>query len=101
MSYQLVANWKSLVEDVRNGRIVSQTPSVVWHNNTKHGLQEGSASRDILSFISRQPDGQTTRDALLSGIPTAFQSENKIARDLAQEYLRELVKMGILAKLEE
>jgi len=101
MSYQLVANWMYLVEDVRNGRIVSQTPSVVWHNNTKHGLHEGSASRDILSFISRQPDLRTTRDALLSGIPTTFQSENKIARDLAQEYLRELVKMGILAKLEE
>jgi len=101
MSYQLCPNWKSLVEDVRAGRLTSPTPSVVWNNNTKHGLQEGSASRDILSYISRQADSRTTRDALLSGIPNTFESENKIPRDLAQEYLRELVKMGILLKLEE
>ena len=101
MSYQLVGNWASLVDDVRTGRIVSQTSSVVWNNNTKHGLQEGSPSRDMISFISRQPDMRSTRDTLLSGIPTTFQSENKIARDLAQEYLRELVKMGILMKLDE
>jgi hypothetical protein len=98
-SYQLVNNWASLVEDVRERRIVSQIPSVVWNAGTKHGLEEGSVSRDIVSFISRRVNRIATNEEVASAFPTTFDSPNKIPNEFAKEFLRELVKMGILIKI--
>jgi hypothetical protein len=98
-SYTLADNWVFLVEDIRAGRIVSQTPSVIWTNGYKHGIEEGSISRDIIAFISRRPNLTATCEAITEALPTAFQSENKpLPVEYAKEYLRELVKMGILDK---
>lgn len=98
MSYKLSENWYSLVEDVRAGRLTSTTPSVVWNNGTRHGLQEGSVSRDIISFFNRRENYYATRDECLTCIPWAFNLHNKLPEQNAQDYLRELVKMGILTK---
>lgn len=100
VSYVLSDNWVSLVEDVRAGRLVTHTLSVVWHNGTKHGLQECGISRDMISFISRRTDRTATREEFVTGLPAAFYSVNKPVQDNAQDYLRELVKMGILIKFE-
>ena len=101
MSYRLSTNWENLVEDVRQKRLVSPTQSVSWNSGSKHGLEEGSVSRDIVSFVRWRLEQSATRDDILLGMPVAFQKENKVARDLCQEYLRELVKMGILESLNE
>ena len=100
MAYRLTYDWATLVDQVRDKTLVSQTASINWNNGTKHGLEEGSVSRDIISFIRWRPDQQVTRDEVLTNLPRAFVKENKIARDLCQEYLRELVKMGILDFIE-
>ena len=100
MSYRLVENWRDIVESVRNERVQSPSTSVSWRNGNKHGLEEGSVSRDILSFISRRPNQTTNRDEIVAGLPTAFQVEGKIPREFVVEFLRELGKMGILEKLE-
>ncbi len=96
MEYTLSAMWRLLVDDVREGRLVSPTKTVVWTNGTKHGIEEGSVSRDIIAFMNRQTNQTSTRDNIMRGLPTAFQRGKKVPKDLAQEYLRELVKMGIL-----
>jgi hypothetical protein len=96
MSYSLSENWANLVNDVREKRLVSPTSSVTWNNESKHGVEEGSVSRDIISFIRWRPNQSATRDELLEALPLAFAKENKVPRDLCQEYLRELVKMGVL-----
>jgi len=89
------------VDDVRAQRIRSTIPSVKWTNGNKHGLHEGGVSRDIISFISRRPNQTATRDEIITGLPTAFQMENKVPSDYSQEFLREIVKMGILEKIDE
>jgi hypothetical protein len=96
-----VNNWQLLVDDVRAQRIRSTIPSVKWTTGNKHGLHEGSVSRDIISFISRRPDQTASRDEIVAGLPTAFQMENKVPVDYSQEFLREIVKMGILHKIDE
>lgn len=98
MSYKLTENWPTLVEDVRAGRLTSPTPSVVWTNGSMHGIQEGSVSRDIVSFFNRRENQRATREECLACIPWAFNLRNKLPEQSAQDYLRELVKMGILAK---
>jgi hypothetical protein len=99
MSYRLATNWLSLIEDVRKERLVSPT-AASWKNGMKHGLQEGSVSRDIVSFVSRRVNQMATREEIIAGLPTAFTETNAKTQDgSAQEYLRELVKMGILDKL--
>ena len=99
MSYRLVENWPTLVEDVRSMRIVSTIPSVNWNNGNKHGMQEGSISRDIVAFVSRRSNNTATVEEILNGLPTAFQNNNKsVSIDYVKEFLREIVKMGILVK---
>jgi hypothetical protein len=100
-SYKLANNWQILVDDVRAQRIRSTIPSVKWTNGNKHGLHEGGVSRDIISFISRRPNQTATRDEIITGLPTAFHMENKVPSDYSQEFLREIVKMGILESLNE
>jgi hypothetical protein len=97
-SYSLAENWISLVNDVRAGRLESQT-AASWKSGMKHGLQEGSVSRDIVSFISRRQNQTASREEIIAGLPTAFsETDSKTQDGSAQEYLRELVKMGILFK---
>jgi len=98
MSYKLTENWPAIIEDVRAGRLTSQTPSVVWTNGTRHGVHEGGVSRDIVSFFNRRENQRATREDCLDCIPWAFNLHNKLPEQNAQDYLRELVKMGILAK---
>ena len=98
--YMLSSEWRDRVDDVRAGRITSQIQSVVWNNGTKHGLEEGSVSRDIVAFVSRQIGQVSTSAAIAAGLPLAFQSPNKIPTEFVKEFIRELVKMGILEKVE-
>jgi hypothetical protein len=100
MTYKLNADWEAITDSVRNKTVVSPTPSVVWNSGSKHGLEEGSVSRDIISFIRWRRDQSASRDEILTNMPLAFIKENKIARDLCQGYLRELVKMRILDFIE-
>jgi hypothetical protein len=100
MTYQLTQDWAALVEDVRAERLVSPTVAS-WKNGLKHGLHEGSVSRDIVSFMNRRVNQRATQDEIIAGLPTAFQAtEAKTQHGSSQEYLRELVKMGILDKIE-
>ena len=98
MTYVLENDWISRVEDVRRERIESPT-AASWKSGTKHGLQEGSVSRDIVSFMNRRVNQTATREEIIDGLPTAFSETDAKTKDgSAQEYLRELVKMGILSK---
>jgi hypothetical protein len=95
----LSSEWRDRVDDVRSGRLTSQIQSVSWTNGSKHGLEEGSVSRDIVSFISRQIWKVSTSAAIAAALPNAFQAPNKIPTEFVKEFLRELVKMGILEKV--
>jgi len=98
-SYKLSSEWRDRVDDVRSGRITSQTPSVIWTNGSKHGMEEGSVSRDIIAFVSRQPGEASTSAVIAASLPTAFRTGNKIPFEYVKEFLRELVKMGVLEKV--
>lgn len=96
MTYRLADNWTIIVQDVRSEILTSPT-TASWKSGYKHGLHEGSVSRDIISFMSRRIDQTATRDDIIQGLPTAFlQTDAKTKEGSAQEYLRELVKMGIV-----
>jgi hypothetical protein len=98
MTYRLTDDWLQRVEDVRNEVVRSQT-AASWRRGTKHGLEESSASRDIVAFVSRRINQTATRVEIVQGIPGAFQqTDSKTLDGSAQEYLRELVKMNILEK---
>lgn len=101
MAYKLNTGWEAIMESVRNKTVVSPTSSVVWNSGSKHGVEEGSVSRDIISFIRWRQNQSASRDEILTNMPLAFVKENKVARDLCQEYLRELVKMRILDFIED
>lgn len=99
MTYRLTEDWETLVQNVRNGALASPT-TASWTSGHKHGLHEGSVSRDIVAFMSRQIQQTATRENIVTSLPTAFQQTNVKTQDgSAQEYLRELVKMGILNKI--
>jgi len=98
MTYRLTEDWATIMQDVREGTLTSPT-TASWSNGLKHGLHEGSVSRDIMAFMSRQIQQTATKDRIIECLPTAFQqTEVKTLDGSAQEYLRELVKMGILDK---
>jgi len=98
-SYMLSSEWRNRIDDVRAGRLTSQIQSVIWTNGSKHGVEEGSVSRDIVSFISRQMWQVSTSAAIAAALPNAFQAPNKIPTEFVKEFLRELVKMGVLEKI--
>jgi len=95
----LSSEWRARVDDVRAGRITSQIQSVIWTNGSKHGLEEGSVSRDVVAFVSRQTGQTSTSAAIAAALPAAFQAPNKIPIEFVKEFLRELVKMGVLEKI--
>jgi hypothetical protein len=100
MTYRLTEDWATIIEDVRAETLTSPT-TASWSNGLKHGLHEGSVSRDIVSFMNRQIQQTATREKIIECLPTAFQQTDvKTLDGSAQEYLRELVKMGILDKIQ-
>jgi hypothetical protein len=95
-TYKLTEDWATIVQDIRNETLTSPT-TASWSNGLKHGLHEGSVSRDIVAFMSRQIQQTATREKIIECLPTAFQqTDAKTLEGSAQEYLRELLKMGIL-----
>jgi len=98
MTYRLTEDWETIMKSVREENHTSPT-TASWSNGLKHGLHEGSVSRDIISFMSRQIQQTSTRERIVECLPNAFQQTDVKTKDgSAQEYLRELVKMGILDK---
>jgi len=99
MSYTLAENWKTILNDVREERLVSQNQSIIWKSDTKHGVEEGSVSRDILSFISRQENQTATKIQIVNGLPTAFaETASKTKLGNLKDYMREIKKMGLITE---
>jgi len=97
----LLDNWVTRRTEIREGRFTEPLfgAKVSWANGTKHGLEEGSRSSDILIFLSRQTNRSSTVEALLQSLPTIFPENHKTPRQNAIDYLRELAKMGIINRL--
>jgi hypothetical protein len=81
--WALTEGWKQRREMVRRGIITSNTPSVSYSSDTKHGLHESSIGNELLVLANR-------------GINEMSQIEDKFPGIDLTQYLRELKKAGLI-----
>jgi len=99
-NYALADNWEGIVEEVRSGqRLPPNADKKMWTIG-KHNLNEKSRSWIIILFLLYQLTPQLSHDDLFNGItnafPFLFQDDNNTPKAFAQQFVRELIKMGII-----
>lgn len=102
--YALADNWEEIVEEVRSGRRLPPNADKRMWTVGKHNLNEKSRSWMIIMFLLYQLTPQISHDDLFNGItnafPTLFQDDNNTPKAFAQQFVRELIKMGIVLSSE-